>query len=53
MKQTFVLLLTLLFPALLLSQEVETGITGRVIGSESKQPGSRSHCDSEWRKQAD
>ncbi len=38
MKQTFVLLLTLLFPALLFSQEVETGITGRVIGSESKQP---------------
>lgn len=38
MKQTFVLLLTLLFPVLLFSQEVETGITGRVIGSESKQP---------------
>lgn len=38
MKQTFVLLLTLLFPTLLFSQEVETGITGRVIGSESKQP---------------
>lgn len=38
MKQTFVLLLTLLFPALLFSQESETGIEGRVIGSESKQP---------------
>ena len=33
MKQTFVLLLTLLFPTLLFSQEVEKGITGRVIGS--------------------
>lgn len=38
MKQTFVLLLTLLFPSLLFSQESETGIKGCVIGAESKQP---------------
>lgn len=38
MKHTFVLLLTLLFPALLFSQESETGVKGCVIGSESKQP---------------
>lgn len=38
MKQTFVLLLVLLFPTLLFSQESDTGIKGYVIGSESKQP---------------
>ena len=38
MKQTLVLLLTLLFPTLLFSQESETGIKGCVIGSESKLP---------------
>lgn len=38
MKQTLMLLFALLFPALLFSQQSNTGVKGCVIGSESKLP---------------